>query len=237
MKRINLKCCVTLLSIWTCIGFYSCKDDSDDSDINSMNNILSGTKWTTQNWDYDVADDMSWGYYFSEVYNLYFYSDSEGCAYYSRKTNDSDNGKSRDTRVCFFTYDVLNDKVLLSPINEEFPEFIYCYNLDNGNFSDVNMKKGTINSDDRTWINSISGTTGSCKWYHNMKGALTIAGEGDMADYASYSQTPWGKSKYLSFNYLLIKEGVTSIGANAFATPNLGDVQFSGEQTDRKSVV
>lgn len=72
MRRVNLKWCMALLSVWMCMGLYSCGDDSDDSGINSMNKVLSGTKWTTQNWDYDVADDMSWGYYFSEVYFPYF---------------------------------------------------------------------------------------------------------------------------------------------------------------------
>lgn len=219
------------------MGLYSCGDDSegnDDSEFNTMNKVLSGTKWTTQNWDYDVADDMSWGYYFSEVYNLYFYSDSEGCAYYSRKSNDSDYGKSRETRVCFFTYNVEGDRVILSPINEECPNFSHCYNLNNGNLSNEDMKKSNVDSDDIDWINSISGTTGGCKWYHNMGSTLTIDGKGDMANYTSFSQTPWGKSKYLVFNSLIIKEGVKSIGDYAFATPNLGEVLFLGDKTLEK---
>lgn len=123
---------ILFMSLLT-IAFTSCSgsnaDEPDNEKVNPQNQRLSGTKWTTRNWDYDVADDYKWIYAFTEVYSLYFYSDSEGCAYYSRKTIDSDDGSSRETNVCFFKYNVDADGVELDPITDQIPEMSTYYEL------------------------------------------------------------------------------------------------------------
>lgn len=97
----------------------------------------------------------------------------------------------------------------------------------------INFNKGTIDSSDNTWINTLQGTTGHCKWYYDPSGSLYVRGEGDMADYTSFSKTPWGRNN-LMLHYVEIMEGVTSIGAFAFANPSIGEVYICSDAKLRK---
>ncbi|MBR3953421.1 MAG: leucine-rich repeat protein [Oscillospiraceae bacterium] len=62
------------------------------------------------------------------------------------------------------------------------------------------------------------------KWHIDDEGTLTISGSGKMADYESFvdesgqmaNSAPWNEYKD-SFTALVIEEGITNIGANAFA--------------------
>lgn len=68
-----------------------------------------------------------------------------------------------------------------------------------------------------------SGTTGDCTWKLE-NGVLTISGNGQMGDYGVYnspSSTPWG---YITD--VIIEDGVTSIGSNAFSNMNLTDIDI-----------
>lgn len=202
-------------------------DSGNETTDNPENRVLEGTKWTDRSFDFDIADDLSWGYAFSDVTNIYFYSNSIGVFYYSRKTLDSDTGKSRDTQVCFFTYSVKNSTVELEPFTAELPEFSSRLTLRNNKIvlGDTEMSKSTVSGQDQAWIDEISGTTGSCKWYYDMKATLYVIGDGPTADYAAFNNTPWAK---LHIAKLDISKGVTKIGNHAFAAFSLGEVDFYG---------
>lgn len=213
----------------------SCGDDNDLHDDNSTNQIISenqvlaGTKWTTRSFDFDVANDGSWAYMFTDITNIYFYSNTEGAFYYSRKTDDTDTGHSRDTQVCFFTYkvDKSNSTISLDPLTYECIGFASYLKINEGSIilGGEPMVKGSISDYDKSWIDEITGTTGSCKWYNDMKHTLSIVGKGDMGNYTSYDKTPWG-SRSVSYNDIYIGPGVTSIGDCAFAYSSLGAVEI-----------
>ena len=59
---------------------------------------------------------------------------------------------------------------------------------------------------------ATSGTDGNISWAIDNDGVLTITGKGDMKEYDSNS-SPWSSSKFTS---LIIEEGITSIGEDAF---------------------
>ena len=62
-----------------------------------------------------------------------------------------------------------------------------------------------------------SGTCGeNLRWYLTKDGTLTISGTGDMYDYDLREAAPW-HSYYDSISSIVVEEGVTSIGAHAFA--------------------
>ena len=67
-----------VVSLASCGG-----NDIGEEGENPQNKQLVGTKWTTTNWDYAIGDD--WASTFDETYNIYFYSQTEGIFYYSRK--------------------------------------------------------------------------------------------------------------------------------------------------------
>lgn len=61
--------------------------------------------------------------------------------------------------------------------------------------------------------------TGTCgdgvNWELTYNGILTISGTGPMQDYATEADRPWNAYKY-TVKTIIVKEGVTTIGANAF---------------------
>ena len=61
-----------------------------------------------------------------------------------------------------------------------------------------------------------SGTTGDCTWYfEEATGTLTVSGNGQMGDYASWSKPPYESYKNQIINVIL-EQGVTNIGNSAF---------------------
>lgn len=76
---------------------------------------------------------------------------------------------------------------------------------------------------------SAAGTSGKCGpsayWsFDSNTGTLTISGSGAMDDYGNFLQVPW-KDYRLSLRTVVIKEGITHIGANAFTGTTLrGDL-------------
>lgn len=232
-----LKCMISaFLAVCVSTSLTACGDDGGNGPGGEApdepgNRALEGTKWTDRNFDYDVADDMSWAYSFTEVTSVYFYSNTEGVFYYSRKTDDSDTGHSRHTQVCFFTYHVKGSYVELEPITDKLSGFEYSLQLKDGSlvYSGEAMKKGSITSGDRSWLNEISGTTGSCRWYYDMRATLTVTGSGAIPDYSSYNATPWERNG-ITYNILKIGGDVTKAGACAFACRSLGEVEFKGKK-------
>lgn len=230
MNRFSIIAAIIMaFTIQSCGGDDDLPVDNGSQPVIGENKILEGTKWTTRSFDFDIADDGSWAYMFTDITSIYFYSNTEGAYYYSRKTDDSDTGHQRDTQVCFFTYkvDQSGSMVLLDPLTYECIGFPSSLKLSDGNilFGNEAMTKGNISVSDMTWINEITGTTGSCKWYDDMKHTLSIVGNGDMGSYTSYDKTPWG-SRSASYNDIYISEGVTNIGDEAFAYPPLGTVEI-----------
>lgn len=230
---MNKICLIAAIIMTLVIQSCSSGDDLADNDgknpPNVENQILEGTKWTTRSFDFDVADDLSWAYMFTDITTVYFYSNSEGAFYYSRKTDDSDAGHSRDTQVCFFTYKVdrSNSVVWLDPLTYKCTGFSPTLTLkgDDILYGNEPLLKGKISDSDKSWLNEISGTTGSCKWFYDMKHTLSIVGNGNMGDYTSYDKTPWA-IRDAEYNDIYIGEGVTGIGACAFACPSLGAVEI-----------
>lgn len=205
----------------------SCGDDDDSDNPNAENERLVGTKWTTTSWDYGVGDD--WVTIADETYNIYFHSLTEGFVYHGRKEYDSDFGSSSDRLVAHFTYVVRGNEIECDFINYDDVFKGYGWFRIQGNTL-VNtpgevFTKGTINASDQAWIATLQGTTGMCKWYHNLKNAVWIVGQGDMGNYNSYSDTPWAKCGH-GTNYAIVEKGVTSIGSYAFADPSIAGVEI-----------
>lgn len=222
-----------LLVLAGAVSLVSCGgDDIGEEGENPQNKQLVGTKWTTTNWDYGIGDD--WVSTIDETSNIYFYSQTEGIFYYSRKDSDSDFGSSRSRCVAHFTYNVEGHSIKLNYINNPM-NFSSTLDLSENTIAmnGINFNKGTIDSSDNTWINTLKGTTGHCKWYYDLSGSLYVRGEGDMADYTSFSNTPWGRNNRIP-NYVEIMEGVTSIGAFAFANPSIGEVYICSDAKLRK---
>lgn len=216
-----------LLVVIGCLSSCGSDNDSEGNGSTALNKQLIGSKWTSRNWDFDIDVNGEWAYLFDEVYTVYFYSATEGVAYYARKTVDSDEGNSHDRDACFFKYYFDGETIRTETITSPFRGFQSVYTLENGILTGAgyNMRKGTINGNDGVWLNSIRGVTGGCTWYYDYSGGLTIAGEGNMADYKSYEYTPWC-NKYHAINEVRILEGVKYIGSRAFASPSIGYVEL-----------
>ncbi|MBQ7399428.1 MAG: leucine-rich repeat domain-containing protein [Clostridia bacterium] len=72
---------------------------------------------------------------------------------------------------------------------------------------------------------SASGTCGNkLSWSLDTDGVLTISGTGDMTDWSSVESTPW--YDYMSdIKSIVVENGVTSIGNNAFGILDAGDIE------------
>ena len=216
------------LALSIVLGFASCGSDEDlggDGGGNTENQKMVGTKWTSTNWDYGIGDD--WVSTLEETYNFYFYSSTEGLMYYGRKDNDSDFGSSSERSVAHFTYNVEGSDIELDYITEPLFSGFTHLQVDGDVLSanGIEFAKGMADANDNSWLATLHGTTGECKWYHSLSNGLWIVGEGDMADYGDFSQTPWAKADRL-VNYVSVEKGVTSVGANAFANINVTEVDL-----------
>lgn len=92
-----------------------------------------------------------------------------------------------------------------------------------------------------TVVASAKVTKGKCgenlTWIHDSKEyTLTISGTGKMEDYASGEDTPWWGdgivSNEYSFSTLVIEEGVTSVGKNAFSGCYVDEVKLPNGLTE-----
>lgn len=218
---------LSVLALAVCMGLSSCGNDKTDNGgdpYNPENSKVAGTKWTLTNHDYDAGDD--WVSTHDETYKIYFYSQTEGVFYYKSKYTASDTGTSRSEYVLHFTYNVRGGKVELDYINNP-TSFSNMLEFSGDRISYVGMvfSKETIDSSDKIWLNTLRGATGSCRWYDDLKGGLYVNGKGDMADYSSFSDTPWSRNKWEP-NYVEVADGVTSVGACAFANWSINEVNL-----------
>ena len=207
-----------VIEILTCAMIVACGGTKDDT-LKSNNGNLAGTKWIGSDNDYLIGDD--WITLYDESVVWYFYSDTEGMLYYYQKKNDSDDGYSSSRESAFFSYEVSGSDIELTYITPP----IWGNGFENMPIDDLTeFDKKMMSSSDYSFISSLSGTTGECRWYMNMQGDLLITGKGTMTDYDSFSATPWSDQKHLTA--VMVDEGVTSIGAYAFASPSIGNVEL-----------
>lgn len=81
---------------------------------------------------------------------------------------------------------------------------------------------------------TASGTCGeNVSWYFDSEnGQLTISGTGDMKDFSYYRDIPWREQYNDKIKTVLIEDGVTSIGSNAFTECiNLNQVSIGNSVT------
>lgn len=226
MKKVSDYSLIFLMII--CLN--ACGDSSNANEDNSSNKKLVGTKWSSVGWDYGLGDD--WITIYQENISLYFYSMSEGLLYYSQKTSDSDFGNSTTRSVAHFNYQLTDNSIEIKFITDsEIDVKSLKFNGGRINLNNsYSLVKDFINASDQEWINTTTGSTGSCHWYYNLKGMVVIDGKGKMADYKSFDSTPWAKGyKNNAVNMVVIKNGVTHIGASSFATPSLGEVEIGDD--------
>ena len=225
MKQILSR--VFLMAV-AAVVLWSCGSDEDvvgDDGYNAENGKVANTKWTARNADYGIGDD--WVSTLDETYNFYFYSTTEGLFYYGRKDNDSDFGSSSERTVAHFSYNVNGNLIELEYITEPLFSGFDRLTL-NGNTLSVSgfeFTKDALDASDNSWLSTLHGTTGDCKWYHNLKNAVWIVGKGGMADYTSYDRTPWAMHDHTP-NMVFVEDGVTRIGNQAFANPSIGEVEL-----------
>ena len=95
----------------------------------------------------------------------------------------------------------------------------------------ISMFPLTVSSAEKTEesVGATSGTTGDCTWTNN-NGHVTISGEGRMADYSSYTDSPWYGQGVKS---VVIEQGVTNVGKHAFTfCYNLESVSMADSVTE-----
>lgn len=225
-KTILNKLVFVIMSFALCAPLIGCGDDDTggDAGVNPENKKMVGTKWTFTDGDFSFGDD--WVGTSDVTFTFYFYSNTEGLFYYSRKDWYSDIEASTDRAVAHFSYDVSGNKIELDYITD-FILGISTLTLNGDMMSadGIDYIKGTATSSDNEWLATLHGTTGECKWYHDLKSTLWIVGEGKMTDYDSFEDTPWYKHDRIP-NKVVIDGGVTSVGAFAFANPSIGEVDM-----------
>lgn len=227
MKNI-LSLVLFLLTIHVGLAFSSCSSSDGDEkngeeNVNPQNKAFVGTKWVVNDVDWSFGDD--WAGSTRWTVQVYFYSQTEGLVYVSDYSNYSDVGSSTSRMAAYFIYEVEDGGISLDYITDEFRNMPSYLNIENGEllYNSTVLTKEYITSSDKTWLNTICGTTGECKWYHDILRKLYIVGDGKMADYSSASSTPWNSRSY---NSLEVKDGVTHIGNYAFAHKSLGNVDM-----------
>ena len=205
----------------------SCGDEIEGGNNYAENQKLVDTKWILQNWDYSLGDDYI-GLH-DETYNFYFYSMSEGVFYYGKKDIYSDQGSSKQRHVCHFKYIVNGDKIFLEYITDKYlPYTQLSLNNDILKADQLEFTKSTISYNDNQFLSTIHGTTGACSWYSDLNGKLWLVGEGAMSNYSTYENTPWAKNGRDPQSVVIV-DGVTKIGSNAFAYESLTDVEMPDE--------
>lgn len=179
--------------------------------------VLTQYKWYAHFENIDISDDFDYAWMQRGYTYLFFLEDGTGRDYTWQKSEDSDGDVSKDGEITRFTYNVSGDVIYMSYdwgttrlrlsgkelIPVEGGDFLY---------SEV-FEAQSITNEDYKYI-PRTGTCGNDLTfvYENDTYELTISGKGDMFDYTSTNQ-PWND---LYVEKVIIEEGVTSVGSNAF---------------------
>lgn len=192
-------------------------ENVEEENYPSANLELIGKKWQWYSENISTGDD--WIGMNKYITMVYFHSANEGILYTSTKDDYSDIGASTDRRATHFKYELSGNNIMLDYITDNGPYDVTTLGYD-GEYllweEIKSQKQEIISNDDYNWIKTLCGNTGNCKWYHDMNTTLWITGEGKMADYDSYNNTPWKKNDQVVRTAVLSK-GVDHIGAYAFA--------------------
>lgn len=207
--------------------FASCGDELEGGNDYVENQKLVDTKWTLKNWDYSLGDDYI-GLH-DETFYFYFYSLREGAFYYGRKDSYSDQGSTSERVVCHFKYTLSGDKIYLEYITDKYLSATQLtLDKDILKAGGLEFSKKIISYEDSKFLNTVHGACGACTWYSDLNGKLWIVGDGGMANYSSYENTPWAKNGR-DPNSVVVDEGVTTIGSYAFAYEALTEVEMPNE--------
>lgn len=219
---IDMKKLFTLFVV-AALFFVSC-GKHDPVEENSANKVLQGTKWTVKSWDHSLGDDWAGIHEYTTVF--YFHSISEGVLHLMNEDFYTDMGSSATEKIEHFKYTVDGNTVYLEYVTDGFMNLMRL-NFDGSNIcvGTTRFVKSSVSDSDRQWLNSVCGKTGSCSWYSNANGKLWIVGDGPMADYDSFSETPWASKKRIP-NKISVGEGVTKIGAYSFANSSIAEVEM-----------
>lgn len=234
MKKQSLSLTALFMVLVFGVVLVSCSKDDDGTGSGGNNGggggnggsqMLYGTKWTAKDWDYAIGED--WASTTDLTLCYYFYSATEGMVYSGRKDFDSDFGSSNERYVAHFTYKVEGNTVRLDYITDEMDYYATKLTINDNTMKALGYEftKGAIPANDYPWMVSLHGTTGACKWYSNLRNTVWITGSGNMGDYTSYEETPWAENDRTP-NFVVIEDGVTSVGDNAFANPSIGKVEL-----------
>lgn len=136
----------------------------------------------------------------------------------------------------FVNLNVLSVKIPPSVINIGAHALGYTYNSDTNTYSKINgfTINGVSGSEAQNYAdnngftfvaNDPSSPSGKCganlSWQLSSDGVLTVSGNGAMNDFNNSSAAPWAKYSTKTDGFLItsvvITEGVTSVGANAFS--------------------
>lgn len=218
----------SILCLLLSLCFVACSNNDENLTGDSK---LAGTLYSLNNEDYSIGDDYI-GHHV-DIFRFYFYSPTEGLLYYREKDSYTDTGTTRQSAASHFKYTLNGNNVMLQYITDEI---LSSTKLVLGNdkltAGDLEFSKGEISYTDYNWLNTLHGTTGSCSWYSDTRGGLWIVGEGAMADYSDYAETPWAKNEQTP-NCVVVEEGVTEIGSYAFANPSIVEVEMPEESLIR----
>ena len=168
---------------------------------------------------------------FEEVEEDIFTSNEEGTSIDA--VGESENFESADEAEDLFTY-VEDDGIsLVGTISQDIDDIS---SGDEGLFTSI-MSDETVlfpSDDEITAVGASIVDSGTCgdhlTWTLDSEGTLTISGEGEMEDF--YGNQPWN-NLVENIKTVIIENGVTSIGANAFENCiNLSSITFPDSVTN-----
>ena len=210
-KNIRISLYSSFLAMFLTMLFSACDKDSN-SDVkeeprkgDSVIADLMGKKWLLKKYDTSILSE--------ETFTLFFTDEENGLDHTTSKFYDT-GGKSEN--IDGFTYHVDESNVIhiWYGINHYF-DLTYCGNYLLTQGGDV-YEALPITLADKEILSkyaATSGEIGNLKYeYEPRYRSLKISGNGDMLDLTAGKQ-PW---KELAIEWVIIEEGVTSIGAYAF---------------------
>lgn len=203
-------------------SFVSCGDDEEENENvgdgngnKSLIQILQSNKWISKDTSYGEGSNYH-AWVDEETTTLYFKSDHSGVSYWIQKDYDTDLGNSTSKDYSLFEYTISGNDVTI--ISENGMSTTYHYQsgyLVYGSGS-IFYEASPMTSSDYQFVKTLGPQTytsgGITYTYDPKKYELKISGSGDMPSYSSGGQ-PW---KDLHINKVVVEEGITSIGDNAF---------------------